>query len=316
VAQVGALLPQRFAEPRAWAEVPAAAHVPAQRLEAMDRDGVSISVLYPGAPGYGGEAFGALADPELEVECCRAYNDWLLETWGKSPRFVPQCLLPVSSVGASRAELERAVGRGHRGAVMHPFPWHLRRGVPHIHDRAWDPLWDALQSLGVPLCWDAGAGFMLDVYPGFGPAARSAYASARRPISGAIAVASFLLGGIPERFPALEIVFASSSVDWIVFQLENSDWEWQQSQLQREGIPLPSEIFRRQCYVTTWFEKAGLRQRDFIGVDSILWQVGFPLSSSTHPDTASAIRENLGDLPARERERIVHGNAAALYGLS
>jgi predicted TIM-barrel fold metal-dependent hydrolase len=316
LAQVGALLPQRFEEPRSWADVPEAAYSPKRRLEAMDRDGVEISVLYPGAPGYGGEAFAAIVEPELEIECCRAYNDWLLETWGGSPRFVPQCLLPISSVEASRAELERAVNRGHRGAVMHPFPWHARPDVPHIHDTAWDPLWDAAQGLGVPLCWEAGAGFMLDVYPGFEPAPRSAYTAARRPISGAIAVASFLLGGIPERFPTLKVVFTSSSVDWIVFQLENSDWEWQQSQLEKEQIPRPSEVFHRQCYVTTWFEKAGLKQRDFIGVDNILWQVGFPGSSSTYPETQAAVRENLGDLPDVERQKIIRDNAAKLYGLT
>jgi predicted TIM-barrel fold metal-dependent hydrolase len=267
LAQVGALLPQRFEEPRSWADVPEAAYSPKRRLEAMDRDGVEISVLYPGAPGYGGEAFAAIVEPELEIECCRAYNDWLLETWGGSPRFVPQCLLPISSVEASRAELERAVNRGHRGAVMHPFPWHARPDVPHIHDTAWDPLWDAAQGLGVPLCWEAGAGFMLDVYPGFEPAPRSAYT-------------------------------------------------WQQSQLEKEQIPRPSEVFHRQCYVTTWFEKAGLKQRDFIGVDNILWQVGFPGSSSTYPETQAAVRENLGDLPDVERQKIIRDNAAKLYGLT
>lgn len=315
LARIGALLPRRFDEPRSWADVPAAAYSPADRLAAMDADGVGISVLYPGAAGYGGQALAAIPDPELEVACCRAYNDWLVETWGVSDRFVPQCVLPVSSVEASRSELERAAALGHRGAIMHPFPWHLRSDVPHVHDGAWDPLWDAAQGLGMPLCWESGAGFMLDVYPGFGPAARSAYAAARRPISGAVAVASFVLGGIAERFPSLEVVFTSSSVDWIVFQLENSDWEWKQSQLNKEGIPLPTEVFHRQCYVTTWFEKAGLKQRDYIGVDRILWQVGFPQSSSTYPGTAAAIRENLGDLSGDERARITHGNAAKLYRL-
>ena len=118
-----------------------------------------------------------------------------------------------------------------------------------------------------------------------------------------------------ERFPQLKVVFTSSSIDWIVFQLENSDWEHHQSQLSKESIPLPTEVFHRQCYVTTWFDKAGFKQRDFIGVDNILWQVGFPQSSSTYPDTGAAIWENLGELPADERDRIVHGNAAKLYGV-
>ena len=312
---VGALYDERFRRARRVEEIPPEATDLAARRACMDRDGVDVQVLYPGSTGHGGAALAGISDPELEVACCRAYNDWLVETWGSDPRFVPQCLVPVSSVEAARVELERAVGRGHRGAIMHPFPWHVRPDVPHIHDAAWDPVWDALQSLGIPLCWESGTGFVLDVYPGFGDAARSAYTAARRPISGAVAVASFLLGGIAERFPRLKLVFASSSVDWIVFQLENSDWEWESSQLSKEGIPLPSDVFHRQCHVTTWFEKAGLRQRDLIGVDNILWQVGFPASSSTYPGTAAAIERNLAELTDAERRKIVRDNAAALYGI-
>src|SRR5947209_7678864 len=62
-----------------WADVPEAAYVPARRLEAMDADGVDYSVLYPTVAGVGGETFGRLTDPELEVACVQAYNDWIVE---------------------------------------------------------------------------------------------------------------------------------------------------------------------------------------------------------------------------------------------
>ena len=315
--RAGALADERFDDPQTWEQVPEAAHSPAARLAAMDRDGVDVQVLYPGAAGHGAEAFASLEDPELEAACCAAYNDWLIETWGRQPRFVPQCVLPIASVEAARAELERSAGRGHRGAVMHPFPWHVRPDVPHVHDKAWDPLWAAIQAAEIPLCWPAGAGsrFMLDVYPGFEPPLRNAFESARRPISNAIAVASFLLGGIAERFPRLKVVFTSSSIDWIVFQLENSDWEWHQSQLHKENVPLPSEVFHRQCFVTTWFERAGFAQREVIGIENILWQSEFPLSTSTYPDSAESIERNLQALSAEERERVLYRNAAALYGI-
>jgi predicted TIM-barrel fold metal-dependent hydrolase len=315
--KAGGLSADRFNEPQSWSEVPAAAHDPAQRLKAMDQDGVDVQVLFPNAPGYAADGFAAIQDPALEVACCEAYNDWILETWGKEPRFVPQCIVPISSIEAAKAEIERAVKKGHRGAVMHPFPWHVRPDLPHIHDTAWDPVWATTQDLGIPVCWEAGAGprFMLDIYPGYDSPTRNAFDSVRRPISNAVAAASFLLGGIAERFPRLKVVFSSSSVDWIVFQLENSDWEWRQSQLVKENVPTPSEVFHRQCFVTTWFDKAGLKHRDFIGVDRILWQSEFPLSTSTYPDSAQAIERNFEGMPKDDRDKIVCGNAAALYGI-
>ena len=316
--KTGALSSERFAEPQTWAEVPAAAHNPAERHKAMDQDGVDVHVLYPNAPGYGADGFSSIEDPALEAACCAAYNDWLLDTWGNDPRFVPQCIVPISSIEAARHEVERAVKKGHRGAVMHPFPWHVRPGLPHGHDAAWDPFWATVQDLGVPLCWEAGTSprFMLDIYPGYEAPTRNAFDSVRRPISNAIAAASFLLGGVAERFPRLKVVFSSSSLDWIVFQLENSDWEWHQSQLQKENVPVPSDIFHRQCYVTTWFDKSAFKHRGFIGVDNILWQSEFPLSTSTYPKSAEFIQRNMGDVPAADRDKIVYQSTAKLYGIA
>src|SRR5581483_4188185 len=44
VAQAGVLLMDRRIEPQQWDDVPEAAYVPAQRLKAMDADGVDCSV--------------------------------------------------------------------------------------------------------------------------------------------------------------------------------------------------------------------------------------------------------------------------------
>src|SRR4249919_3768828 len=81
VAQVGALMTDRTDVPKLWEEVPRTAHVPAERLRAMDADGVAYSVLYPSFAGFSGETFGALRDPDLELACVQAYNDWLMDEW-------------------------------------------------------------------------------------------------------------------------------------------------------------------------------------------------------------------------------------------
>src|SRR5688500_14482220 len=69
IAHVGALMPDRAKPPARWDEIDPSAYTPATRLEAMDRDGVEYTVLYPSVAGFSGEIFGAINDPELALAC-------------------------------------------------------------------------------------------------------------------------------------------------------------------------------------------------------------------------------------------------------
>jgi hypothetical protein len=81
IAKVGALMADRNDEPASWDQVPEEAYLPERRLTAMDSAGEDYAVLYPTVAGQAGEAFGRLTDPELEIACVQAYNDWLLDEW-------------------------------------------------------------------------------------------------------------------------------------------------------------------------------------------------------------------------------------------
>ncbi len=165
VSRAGALMADRNREPRSWQEVPRAAYLPAERLKAMDASGVDYSVLYPTVAGIAGEAFGRLRDPELELACVRAYNDWLIEEWGgASERFIPQCIVPIAPIEATVSEIRRAVGLGHRGVIFPALPMHLRP-VPHVSGPEYDPVWAVCEELNVPVCLHAGASPELQYTP-------------------------------------------------------------------------------------------------------------------------------------------------------
>src|SRR6266581_2681194 len=118
IAQAGAFMSNRNHKPPRWEDVPPAAYVPAERLQVMDAAGIDYSVLYPTVAGIAGQAFGRLNDLELELACVQAYNDWLIEEWAAtSPRFVPQCIVPIGAPEATVKEIRRAVAMGHRGVV-------------------------------------------------------------------------------------------------------------------------------------------------------------------------------------------------------
>jgi predicted TIM-barrel fold metal-dependent hydrolase len=83
-----------------------------------------------------------------------------------------------------------------------------------------------------------------------------------------------------------------------------------------EGYELkPSEMFRRQCYLTGWYDQAAIAGRRYIGVENILWETNFPLATSTWPKTRDFIAKSFQGVPEDERHKMLWGNAAQLYKL-
>jgi uncharacterized protein len=317
VAVAGAVMGDRAREPQRWDEVPRVAYVPNERLRAMDADGVDYSVLYP-TVGGGGETFGRIADPELELACVQAYNDWLIEEWSSlSPRFVPQCLVPLFPAEAAVAEIRRAVGKGHRGVIYPANPMELRE-VPHVNEADYDPIWAACQELGVPLCIHAGSSSAIQapVPDGFPPAMAGAFASITKQASGTSVLVHLLISRILIRHPKLKVVFAESSLGWGAYQLEMADQQFREDGLHNEGYELtPSQLFRRQGYLTGWYGRAGVRTRNIIGTDNIMWSTNFPAATSSWPTTHDFVARAFEGVPDEERDRMLWRNAAELYQL-
>ena len=316
VASAGAVMDDRGAEPQRWVEVPPAAYDPAKRLEAMDADGIDVSVLYPTVAGVAGEVFGRITDSELELACVQAYNDWLIEEWaGASERFVPQCLVPLSPVAAAVKEIERCVAKGHRGVVLPAIPMELR-DLPHINGPEYDALWAVCQDLAVPICFHAGASaeIQLKPYAGFSPAVAAAFAALTQPASTIFVVVNLLLSRILFRFPKLKVVFSESALGWGSYLLEYADYQFEHDQIHLEGYPLkPSELFQRQCYLTGWYDAGSLKNLGLLTTDNILWSTNFPLATSTWPDSRKFVERSFAGLSEGARQKVLWDNAAELY---
>jgi uncharacterized protein len=317
VGLTGALMDDRTRVPQSWEEVPKAAYLPAERLRAMDADGVVCSVLYPTVAGPSGENFGRLTDADLELACVQAYNDWLIEEWAStSKRFIPQCIVPLWPVEATVAEIKRAVRMGHKGVVFPAVPMELRN-VPHINDAAYDPVWAACQDLNAPICFHPGSfnTIQFAAHEYFQGKLAAALEALSRPASLVFVLVNLLLSRILLRFPELKVVFAESSLGWGTYLLEYGDHQAEQDRLQLEGYPKLSEMFRRQCYLTGWYDRATLKTRSYVGAENILWSTNFPLATSTWPNTRDYLARSLDGLPEDTQRRIRSENAAKLYHL-
>jgi uncharacterized protein len=314
-ALAGALMRDRNHDPARWDDVPPAAYRPADRLTAMDAAGVDASILYPTVAGLAGETFARIQDPELELACVQAYNDWLLDEWAAaSDRFIPQCIVPIWPPDATVKEIERAVGRGHRGVVFPAVPMDLR-SVPHVSEPDYDAVWSACEELGVPLCLHAGSSPGLQ-YPGsstLSSEVAAALDAATRPVSSVYVLGLYLFSRILLRHPKLQVVLAESALSWGMLYLEWADHQFDHDGLDREGYDLtPSEMFRRQCYFDAWYDKVA-PFASYVGVDRILWSTNLPLANSTWPRTQETITSCFQGVDAPAREQVLWRNASSLY---
>src|SRR5215475_11024388 len=222
VAIAGAVTVDRAQAPTRWEDVPAMVYKPRERLKAMDLNEVDYSVLYPIVGGLAAETFGKFCAPELELACVQAYNDWLIEEWvSASPRFIPQCIVPLAPIEATVNEIKRAVAKGHRGVVLPAVPMMLR-DVPHINEPVYDPIWATCQDLDIPVCFHSGAtrAIQFPPYTGFSPELSAAMEAITRPVSSVLVVANFLYSRILFRFPRLKVIFAETSLAWGAYEME------------------------------------------------------------------------------------------------
>ncbi|MBV8773070.1 MAG: amidohydrolase family protein [Deltaproteobacteria bacterium] len=313
-----ALMPERT-EPRTWAEVPPAAHNPAERLKPMDACGIAAAVLYPSVAGVGGETFAMVEDAELERDCVQAYNDWLIDEWAAADsRLIPQCIVPISSPAAAVDEVRRAVARGHRGIVF-PAAADQLRNTPHTNEPGWDVLWSTCEELRVPICFHAGTLPVLELAPyrDFSPVIKAALHDISRPACAIGFLSNLLMSRILERHPNLVVVFGESSLGWVNFVIETVEHNVRQfgaGQVKFE-IP-PRELLRSQCRFITWYDDANLTSvcQQF-GANCIMWAWKFPLPTSEYPDSQARVEGRFNQLSDENRRKVTWENASRLYRL-
>ena len=134
------------------------------------------------------------------------------------------------------------------------------------------------------------------------------------------------MGRLCDRYPKLNFVSVESGGGFVPFLIEALDWQV----LNRKGFHkqypdmlLPSEYFARQIYATFWFERSFAKLIDEYP-DNFMFQSDFPHASSLTPNQTcdfvkgphDTIVANLSNLSPEHLAKVVHDNAARVYGLA
>ncbi len=313
--------------PNTYDDIDPSTFDPRARLAHMDREGIWAQVLYPNLGGFGSGRFLALKEPELMLECVRAYNDFLIDWTRADPRrLVPVMAMPFWDVDATVKEIARGAVLGHKAVLICGQPQAF--GQPVLPHRHWDPVWAAAQDAGLPISFHVGAGMLGDLFDdpgGLGIKTNFTRTSALYFLENSKCLSDLTFGGICHRFPKLKFVSVESGAGWMPFMLEAFDWQWQNGGVRREHPEydlLPSEYFRRQIYGCFWFENEGVRTALEVYPDNMLFETDFPHPTSMSPGPqSSAVRPReyaaraLADVPETTLRKVLHDNAAALYQL-
>jgi uncharacterized protein len=306
---------------------------PRERLVRLDEYGIDSQVIYPNVLAFHTGTLLELQDAELRLACFQAYNDFLVEfASADRRRLIPLMMLPFWDIDECIAEMERCWNAGHRGIVFAPEFEVV--GLPGISSGYWDRVFDAAQGLQLSINFHAGfAGFSSAEFRKQGDsegaddeAFRRGYARDSALVAQAgnsRNIAEITTSGLADRFPALNFVSVESGFGYVPFLINALDWQWKMTGVERRypNASSPADIFHRQIYATFWFE-SDLRLLDGFA-DNVMFETDYPHPTSLAPGPASyvdspsdMVRRHLVDLDIGVARKVLHDNAARVYGLS
>jgi len=314
--------------PQTYDEIDPSMYDASARLRFLDAQGIRAQVLYPNVGGFGNGYFLQLGDREIVTTCVRAYNDFLTDWCSADPaRLVPITALPFWDLDLALAELDRCLALGHRALNFCNQPQEY--GQPPLAHRHWDPIWARAQEAGVPISFHVGGGSMGTQFTDtadMGWMTNFAKVSSLIIMDNMRCLGDLIFGGVCHRVPDLRMVSVESGVGWIPGVLETFDWQWRNGGVHLEHPDydlLPSEYFRRQLFGCFWFEQEAAIQAITLFPDNILYETDYPHPTCQHPGPASPAQRPrdyasalLGDQDPAVVSKVLHDNAARLYGLA
>jgi predicted TIM-barrel fold metal-dependent hydrolase len=312
------------------------------RLSELDAEGIAGELIHYGTQCSTSPFFGHINRPcssELRAAGARAYHRWLADFMAASGGRLVGVAEPGPCVAMDETIRDLEWVADH-GFVSVSLPGSVADdGLPQLHDRYFDPFWEACDRLGLVLSVHAGWGspqggfFELlaklkamtgDTLGGEHSFEETADAIStmmtsdesplrldlvtRRPLW------MLMAGGVFDRHPGLKLALTEIRADWIPATLAHLDERLDRDQL--DMVLTPSEYYRRHVIVApSSIHLSEVAMRHEIGVDKMLFGVDYPHWEGIWPNTRDWIRAAFAGVPEPEVRMILGENAIKAYGL-
>jgi aminocarboxymuconate-semialdehyde decarboxylase len=270
----------------------------AKRREMMRGMGVDFQVIAP-APAQQ----NYWAGEELQAALSRVQNEDIaaLVAWDPA-HFAGMGTLPMRF--PARAVEEAVYAVEHLG--LRGFQIDSRVEDRELSDAAFDPLYARLAKLHVPLF----------IHPlGFSHGQRLGdffmVNSVGQPIEETIAISHFILGGVLDRHPELDVVIAHGG-GFYPFYAARLDHAWKvRPEVRRLSADAPSTYLKRLWFDTCVFSSQLIETLvATVGIDRVMMGSDYPFDMGD-PDPVGLVRQT--KLSEAEQQKVTFGNAARLF---
>jgi predicted TIM-barrel fold metal-dependent hydrolase len=132
-----------------------------------------------------------------------------------------------------------------------------------------------------------------------------------------VTLGRIIMGGVCERFPNLHFIVLEAGGGWVPSQLERMDEQVKAFPLENRWLSLlPTEYFKRQCYVSFEPEEWNLAAcAEFLGADRVFWASDYP-HPEYHPGVVKEVEESVEPLSDADQRMVLGGTAIKAYKLN
>lgn len=276
---------------------------PEARIKDLDKAGIDTQIVAVSVPSV------ETIEPCEGAEWARRINDYFAEITQKYPgRLYAYAALPYQDMDAALKELDRAHKElGLKGIKMFS---HIN-GKP-ISSPEFLPIYAKAEEYGLPIFVHPASPMTLEIMRAHKVSA-SLYGFL---FDTTVAVMSLIWTGVLEKHPRLNIIHAhlGAFVPYTVGRL-NDCWRNFSQELGLKLRKSPSEYYQKQVYVDSisYFVPAMKCCLEFMGSDHILLGTDYAHSIGNLENAIDWVKKF--DLPKKETDKILGGNAAKLFKL-
>ncbi len=296
-------------------DVRSAAYDPARYINENQGDGIVGSVIYPS------EALLAYSIPDSALcsATMRAYNDFIAEFCGHDAnRLKGIGLINVDDPSEAVAEMKRVRDIGLHGIMITVLP---------PADRAYDhpmyeDVWSAAVDLDLPISMHVATGRNA-------LSASTTQTTVQKGVTEAAfylqdhfvrkSIGEMIFSGVFMRHPKLRVGSIEHEICWAPFFLFQADYVYTDRPVRGDWLrfpdgTLPSDYFKQNVFLSFQEDRVGIRVRDVLGIEGLMWGSDYPHTESTFPRSREITSDILEDVPYAEKNLILRDNAARLYG--
>lgn len=283
------------------------------QLQSMDNTNIGQAAIFSTFAQY--VINHACIPTHASLEYADAFNRWL-DTFCQedSSRLFGAALISRHDPQTMLAQLERILSYGF--TIIHLRP-EVIAGYS-LGDKAFNDFWQACEANSITIAFHGGTHLQAPTVGTDRYTSRFGLHACSHPMEAQMAFLSLLESGVLERHPKLRFVFLEAGASWL------PHWLWRLDNICYPEFPmlikdnikmLPSEYFKRQCWVAIELGEPCLREViNCVGHERLLYGTDFP-----HPDhlqfTTDNITDQLSELSEEELMAVLQNNAEECFGL-